>query len=136
MKQTYIIRPGETIPLSNLLTWVASRDVERPWKVIVQEYVKDRTAEQNAYYWGVVLPAIQAFIVEHRGENYSCDDIHEWYRDEFLPHKEIAIKGKIKVVRPSTARLTVKEFSEYLERVIHHAAENRIVIPAPEWRDL
>jgi len=57
-------------------------------------------------------------------------------RDEFLPHKEISIKGKIKVVRPSTARLTVKEFSEYLERVIHHAAENRIVIPAPEWRDL
>lgn len=133
MKVTYILRPGELIPLSNLMTWIASRDQEITWKVVIQEYVKDRTAEQNAYYWGVLLLTIQAFILEHRGENYSCYDIHEWYRDEFLPHKTITIKGKEKVVRPSTARLTVKEFSDYLERIIQHCAENRIIIPAPEY---
>jgi len=135
MKQTFVLRPGETAPESRLMQWLVSRDREKPWKVEVSEYRKNRSLEQNAYYWSAVLPTMQSFIEESRGDHYSCDEIHEYMRDDFLPHRVITIKGQAKVVRPSTASLTTEEFSVYLEHVIHFAAESGIVIPAPEWRE-
>lgn len=134
-KQTYIVYPGDERVLLNVLDAIRNRDVSKPWRITMEVYRKNRSAEQNAYYWGVVLPTIQAFIMDSRGDHYSCDDIHEFYRDEYLPKRTIKIKGMVKVVRPSTASLTTKQFSDYLEIVIHHCAENGIVIPAPEWRD-
>lgn len=130
-KQTFILRPDETIPESNLLAWLGARDKTKPWRVDICQYRKNRSLEQNAYYWGVVLPTMQKHIFESRGDHYSCDDIHEYMRDKFLPKKAITIKGKTVVVRPSTASLTTKKFAVYLEHVIHFAAESNIIIPAP-----
>lgn len=128
-KQAFTLHPGESIPEANLYALLAGRNREIPWRVTVEKYRKNRSAEQNAYYWGVVLPTIQAFILEHRGDNYSCDDLHEWFRDEFLPHRVVMVKGKEKVVRPSTASLKVDEFGEYLEKVIWYASQGGIAIP-------
>ena len=128
----WILRPDNPGPLSELLTWIASRDVTKTWEVIAQEYNSTRSREQNAYLWGVVYPTIQKAIRDSRGEYYSTDEIHEWFRDKFLPKRLITIKGEQKVVRPSTARLKVAPFGEYLERIIHFCAESGIHIPPAE----
>ena len=130
-QQTYILRPGNTQPYQQFLTDLAQRDPEKEYKITFGLYKGKHSAEQQGYYWGVVIPTIQAFIRESRGDDYSCDDIHEWYRDQFLPKRVVTIKGIEKVVRPSTSKLSVAEYSEYLELVIHHCAENGIYIPPP-----
>jgi len=132
--QRFILSQDNPQPLSNLIDWIADRNIEKVWSVEIKEYKKNRSQEQNAYYWGAVLPTIQAYIRDSRGENYSTDDIHEWYRDEFLPKRTIVIKGVTKVTRPSTAKLNTKKFADYLELVMHHCAENGIVIPPAQER--
>ena len=133
-KTTYILRPGETVPEANFMQWLVSRDREKPWRIEVSEYRKNRTLEQNAYYWSGVLPTIQKHIEESRGDHYSTDEIHEYMRDKFLPRRTITIKGETAVVRPSTASLNTKEFHDYIEHVIYFAAESGIVVPPPMWK--
>ena len=134
--QRFILHPnGDPQVIQNLYQAITNRDAEKSWEVIIKPYRKNRSLDQNNYYWGVVLPTIQYVIQESRGEHYSTEDLHEWFRDKFLPHRVITIKGETKAVQPSTSKLTIKEFSDYLESIIQFAAESGIVIPDPEWRD-
>ncbi len=133
-EQSFILRPkGDPAVMSTLMQTIAQRNAEKTYVVTVKLYNKTRSLEQNAYYWGVVIPTIQGFIRAHRGDDYSCEDIHEWYRTQFLESRPVTIKGQTVIARPSTTKLTTKEFSDYLELVIHHAAENGIVIPPAEY---
>ena len=136
MKQTYILHPkGDPQVMHNLLSAIANRDVETAWEVTIKPYRKNRSVKQNNYLWGVVYPTIQSAIQASRGEHYSTDDIHEWFRDKYLPKKVVTIKGETKTIRPSTTKLNTREFGEYLDQIIYFAAESGIVIPDPEWRE-
>ena len=130
----FIMGPGQYTLMQSWLIQQIS-DPEKTYWITVEVYRKKRSREQNAYLWGVVYPTIQTAIQESRGEDYSCDDIHEWFRDKYLPKRVITIKGETKVARPSTTTLDVKEFGEYLDRIICFCAENGIVIPDPEWKE-
>ena len=132
--QRFILHPsGDSQILRNLMQAISDRDPDKAYEVTIKLYKKARSQEQNAYLWGVVYPTIQSAIQLSRGEHYSTDDLHEWFRDKFLPKKAITIKGETKVVRPSTTKLTTKEFGDYLDQVIMFAAESGIVVPDPEW---
>lgn len=131
-KRTFILRPDSAQPFQSMLEYLQQRDQSIPWQVDVKPYKKDRSAEQNRYYWGVVMTTIQKAIQDSRGEHYSTDEIHEWMRDKFLPKRVITIKGEPKVLVPSTTTLTVGEFGEYLEQIIGFCAESGIVIPDAE----
>ncbi len=108
-----------------------ARDVA--WRVTIELYTKNRSLAQNSYYWGVVLPSISAHIEEHTGQIKSCDDLHEWFRDEYLPPRVVEINGKPKIIRPSTADLKVGPFAEYLDRIIRYCSiELGLIVPAPD----
>jgi hypothetical protein len=73
-----------------------------------------RSLSQNAYYFGVVLPAVAVGIREAWGEQlFTVDDAHEFCKNRFLSNPVVNRKtGEVQgnVVR-STTSLDTAEFS-------------------------
>lgn len=99
----------------------------RPVQVVsVENFKKSRTNSQNSYLWGVVYKTIS----DETG--YSCDELHELFKNSFLPHKLVTIGDKSVRITPSTTALKTDEFNEYIELVCRYAAETiGCYIPAP-----
>lgn len=123
--------------IDNAIEAIRRLPADKVWRITIEPYKKQRSLAMNAYYWGVVLPTIQAHLEERDGVVWSCDDLHEWFRDEFLPKRVVDVGGIPKVIRPSTAELRTGPFSDYLERIIRYCAINMgLAIPEadPECR--
>jgi hypothetical protein len=83
-----------------------------------------RSLDANAYYWSVVLPCFAAGLTEAWGESYDSDMAHEWCRKEWLTRSVVNRKtGEVALIPRSTTDLDTKEFGEYLDKIIKHAAE-------------
>jgi len=108
-------------------------DPVKPLEIVIREQQKKRKQDQNALMWSGVLKDIaeQAWV---NGRTYSAEVWHEWAKKEFLP--EEYVEGLTKdgykkygfspngerVLVGSTTQLTVKGFSEYLEKLIAYGA--------------
>lgn len=93
-----------------------------PLRVIVTSEEKKRNAEQNRFYWGVVLRDIseQAWI---DGKQFSKDVWHEYLARLYGVCEDITLPGgEIIVRRKSTADMSIGEFSAYLNQVQEYAA--------------
>ena len=99
-----------------------ARGVQR-LSVVIQPESDARSLRQNAFYWGVVLKEVsqQAKIA---GTGATPDGWHLYFKREHLGYnfKKTLLPGKrrpsvIKTLR-SSADLSVKGMSEYLEKVI------------------
>ncbi len=96
--------------------------------VSISEYKSKRNAQQNAYYWGVVLKT----IADETGD--SADAMHEFFKEKFLSGEKIHVLGVDVMVYPSTTKLGVKAFAEYINQVCHFALhELHIYMPAEEY---
>jgi len=76
----------------------------------------ERSLTQNRRYWALLSDIAENAWVG--GSRFSKDAWHEFYRDMFLPK----IDGPMEQHPASTASLTVKDFSAYMERIEAHAA--------------
>jgi len=86
--------------------------------VTVKRQTVQRSPEANRYYWGVVVDSIASYIGE------SAEDTHELLKQRFLPGRSIELlDGRAMEMPPSTKRLTVEEFSLYVEHVKVWAAQ-------------
>lgn len=91
----------------------------------VSRLFKDRSNNQNRYYWGVVIK----MLGEHFGE--FSDDMHENVAWMFLK-----VQDKPYPKRKSTASLSTAEFEDYLQQVRDWAmAEHEVRIPMPNEID-
>lgn len=135
-KQTFILWPNTDQRARvgrNLMDALKAIPKDKPVRVTIEDYRKNRSLAQNAYLWGVVYPSISRHIEEQTGKINSCDDLHEWFRDEYLPPRVVEVNGKPKVIRPSTADLKVGEFAEYLDRIIRYCSISLgLIVPAPD----
>lgn len=90
---------------------------------------KDRSNNQNRYYWGVVVKLLS----EHTG--FNEDEMHEVLKYKFLTEKKILStkKGWEDVsISTSTTRLTTKQFEEFMTKVRQWASiELDCYIPEP-----
>lgn len=101
------------------------------WEVVIRPFKKSRSLAQNRLMWWW-YKHIQRHVFDTKGEWYSDEQIHEWFKDEYLPTNVIEIGGKVKSVRKSTAALKVDEMTEYLEHIDHHCVETlNLVLPHP-----
>jgi len=98
----------------------------------------DRSLKQNRFYWGVVLKAIseQGRI---EGQQYAAEAWHELFKRQFLGYRirkvRVAGKKRLRVIRElrSTTDLSVKKFSEYLEKVLAFGATELAVVFESDW---
>jgi len=97
--------------------------------IIFRKHKSKRTNQQNAYYWGVVIPILST----HFG--YDPEEMHEEMKLMFNP-----IQSKIDPSRKiggSTTKLSTVEFfhdeDSYVERICRWAAQEQgVYIPLPE----
>lgn len=99
---------------------------QRTWRVTFSEAEDDRTLRQNAFYWAAILPQISE-RASVAGQRYAADAWHELFKRQMLGYEVVKaiVPGR---KRPtiyrrlrSTTKLTVKQMSEFLDRVIAFA---------------
>lgn len=101
---------------------------------------KSRSNNQNAFYWGVVLPLVQKGLLDATGELRSNDNIHyKILLPLFAPTNEIVNTdtGECIIERLTSSEMTTTQFCEYIMEVQKWGAEFLgIDIPSPNEENL
>lgn len=105
---------------------------DRPWEVVVKQFRKKRTEDQNNALWGIPYKIISG----HTG--YEKEWLHEYYLCKFFGSKvETVFEGKKKVPNRRSSTLNTQEFCDFYAFIQRHAAtELGLWIPDPDpmWR--
>ena len=110
--------------------WIATFADGTKLDIFIRKQKTKRTTDQNAYYFGVVIPILADFF----GHD-NTDDMHEDLKLEFNPVESKVNPGTM--IGGSTAKLSTVEFfsgeTSYVERICRWAAtEYNIYIPPPK----
>ncbi len=110
--------------------WVRTFKNGTHLEVIIRKWREKRTNEQNAYYWGVVVPTLADFFGHDNPE-----DMHEDLKLKFNPVESKVEPGKI--IGGTTTKLSTEEFfgpeTSYVERICRWASmEYGVYIPPPK----
>ena len=95
--------------LENVRKQIGELDLTKAWEVEVKPFAFNRSTQQNKKYWKLV-GELGSFL------GYDEGEMHELLKYKFLSYKQEML-GDEMVVIPSTSKLTIKEFVEYLEKV-------------------
>jgi hypothetical protein len=94
-------------------------------QVVVKKPVKQRSINQNDYYWSVPIQLIS----DHTG--YLPEEVHEFLKLKFN-NKTINVGNDEVVVGLSTASLKTMEFETYISKIVMWASQTLgIIIPNP-----
>lgn len=104
-------------------------------KVTCKKANDDKTNQQLAYYWGVILPTIlkQLYADGYTKADYTIYRLHTelktmfFYDENILEKKEISIR-----VPKSLAEASKDSVKEYIDNIIIWASSNGIIIPEPK----
>jgi hypothetical protein len=106
-----------------------------PLEINIKKFHKLRTAAQNRYIWGLVIPTIRTWQIETTGECNSKDGLYAFLRISIVGQEVIIeeisgvdcpiIKGK------RFSEMTTVEFNEAIDKIILHYAELGLTIPLP-----
>lgn len=89
-----------------MAAWLSKNEDKEVKVELTRRNKNDRSIEQNSYYWGVLVKEVADFTGE------EADEIHEFYKSEFLAYDGLFIK-KFK----STTELNTEEFNEYCRKI-------------------
>ena len=95
---------------------------------------KNRSGQQNRYYFGCVLPLVKDGLIDVGYREISTnEETHDLMKYMFLK-KQIANEETGEVIESigSTTKLSTIEFNDYIDRIAQFAAEMLgVVIPPP-----
>ena len=94
--------------------------------VILKRYTKQRTQNQNAYFFGGVLTPISD------STGHDVDELFMIFKDMFLDPVVTNYRGKKVTLVGGTSELDTVGFGEFIDKVIREAADMGIVIQSPE----
>jgi hypothetical protein len=99
--------------------------LDKTWIVIVKENKVTRTDRQNRYLWGCAYKA----VCEHL-PGWDADDVHTYLLGEWSGWERLEAFGRVsfKPVRRSS-KLSVQEFSDYVDFIQRTMAAKGIIIP-------
>lgn len=97
-------------------------------ELILRKRKSQRSLNQNAYYWGVVIEILKTYL-----EGMTGDEIHDALKIKFASRPDT--NTGLTIVE-STARMDTKRFNEYFETIQRWAAEFlNANIPSPNEID-
>jgi len=112
-----------------VVTYLTFYDKKKVKVTIEDSEKKERSLNQNNYYWGVVVNTIANEL------GYLDKEMHELLKAEFLfEMREVKTKKGIKLVKKykSTTEITTKQYEDYLSKIrIWASTEFGIFIPLP-----
>ena len=103
-----------TEELEHVRKQIGELDLTKAWEVEVKHFQFNRSVEQNKRYWKLI-GELGSFL------GYDEDEMHELMKYKFLSYKQEML-GDEMVVIPSSSKLTIKEFVEYLSKVERFAS--------------
>ena len=95
--------------VENLRRLVGELDLSKAYEVEIKPFAFNRSTQQNKKYWKLISE-LGSFL------GYDEGEMHELMKYKFLSYKQDML-GDEMVVIPSTSKLTIKEFVNYLSRV-------------------
>ena len=103
--------------------------------MVISKANKRRSNDQNAYYWGLVLPcAVQGFR-DAGHEGITIDDAHRFFKDRFLTEGVEIVSprsGEVITMSKTTTVLSTTGMMDYVDQVARFCAEFLgVVIPEP-----
>lgn len=96
---------------------------------VVRRKKRIRSTEQNAYYWGVVVPYIVRGFIDlgndlQEGSHPDAMLVHEYLKQRFIPGKQVAdAHGEAHNLPPTTTILGTAEMADYITHCQQFAAE-------------
>ncbi len=91
----------------------------KQWDITVERHRKRRTLAQNRLYWKWVTE-VAAAVSEHTG--YEPEDVHEFFKQRFLPGRRIEIEGMV-AERFTTTKLDTAAMSLYADKIFRWASQ-------------
>lgn len=127
MKKRVIIRSENRHQIAqNLHQWIlALSDECLPIEVNAKPYKRNRSNEQNDYYWSLLT-----VIANETG--HTKDDLHAMMVYKFLGMREKTVAGETISYLPSTTKLKVGEMADYITHIEAWASQLGIRLPAWE----
>lgn len=113
--------------------WVSTFKPGSRVDIIIRKHSSKRSNDQNAYYWGVVIP----ILADHFGYD-NREDLHNDLKLKFNPIKSKINPGQ--VIGGTTTTMSTVEFmadeNSYVERICRWAAmDHGLYIPPPKKTD-
>lgn len=100
-------------------------------RITVEQAKRLRSVNQNAYYWGVVIPHI-IHMFQDAGQPASPDDVHQYLKERVGKLcKMIETPDGLSFITGTTTNLSTAQFENYLEAVRAWAASYGCLIPLP-----
>ena len=99
--------------LEHARKWIGELDVSKAWEIEVKPFSFNRSTAQNKKYWALI-GELGTYL------GYSEHEMHELMKYKFLSYKQEML-GDEMVVIPSTSKLAIKEFVDYLANVENFA---------------
>ena len=98
----------------------------------IERKKKSRSLDQNAFYWGVVIPLVREGLIDI-GYKVGLNDSHELLKSKFAIKEHINEKtGEVLVSKQSTSTMTTTEFMGYIADIQQFASEYlNIEVPDP-----
>lgn len=93
---------------------------------------KSRSKRQNAYYWGVVIPAIKSVFTSY-GEPVDDEEAHIYAKVHIGKLKKVIVDPdgeKVATVK-STSRMTTQEFEDYMTQCRQWASAQGVFVAMP-----
>lgn len=82
--------------------------------LVIKRATKQRSNNQNAYYWGVIIPVSQQAVLDQWGEVWNKDKTHEFFKSKFCIDEKVNKEtGELVNIPKSTTELTTTEMEEY-----------------------
>lgn len=107
-------------------------------KVTFAKQVKQRSSEQNRYYWGVVVRMVLEGFKDlgnpvNTDDEADIQDVHEFLKRRFLqPEIFVDANGEAHEIGWSTQRLSTSQMMDYIAQIQQFASEYlNTVIPDP-----
>lgn len=136
----YIIRPQDRENgwriASNCVDYLREQcrqlsDESSGLEVTIKPYRKKRSLAQNRLYWWW-LKFIADHVNDATGNTFSDEDMHDWFREQFLGSRVIEVDATPVRARKSTTKLNTVQMTEYLEQVDRYCADRLdLVLPHP-----
>jgi len=138
MSDFYLFPGNENNPniITNIGKYIRSLDADKKWHIKVKPYKKNRSLEQQGYYWAVVLPTIAKWHHEATGKLCSEEVWHETLKPVYVPYTtEEGPDGKVKIYK-STTKLSTVEYNTMFDQICSDFADRGCHIPPPDpnWK--
>jgi len=112
-------------------TFIDSLEVAENFEYIIEvkPYLVSKTAEQRGYYYGVIIPHFMEFQGCTKNEADVC------LKEELLTPKVVEVLGKVYEIRPSIAKMNIRDMSSYIDSCINFLGSWGVNVPPPTYKD-